>query len=148
MQSFVDQEAKAREEKAAFDHQERFPQTPEDAVALLSERGYGSPEALAAAADGTKSALSLPDPANIRKANERHALGVLVAHRSAVSRQEPAKDPVYSLPNPSDPNLTMRHLTDAGPLAVAQFQREHPDDFERLRRVEDNRMAGRSRPLP
>jgi hypothetical protein len=68
--------------------------------------------------------------------------------RRANTKPVVVPDPVYSLPSPSDPNLTMRHLTDAGPLAVAQFQREHPADFERLQRVEDNRLAGRSRPLP
>ena len=142
MQSFVDQEAKAREDKAAYVHQERFPQTPEDAVALLSERGYGSPEALAAAADGTGSALALPDPANLRKANERHALGVLVAHRSAVSRQEPAKEPIFNLPDPADPGLRMVDLVRHGPTLVKQFQEKHPEAFARLEVAERRRLAG------
>ncbi|MHB8799814.1 MAG: hypothetical protein ACYDBY_15240 [Thermoanaerobaculia bacterium] len=140
---FVDQEAKAREDKAAYDHQERFPQTPEDAVALLSERGYGSPESLTAALDGSVATeINLPSAENLRRANERHALGILTSHRAAVSRPVPVKEPTFNLPDPNDPGLRMVDLVRYGPTFVAQFQARHPEAFTRLEVAERRRLAG------
>lgn len=140
---FVDQEAKAREDRAAFAHQNRFPNDPEDAIALLSESGYGSRESLSAALDGSAAtAINLPSAENLRRPNERHALGVLVAHRSAVSRQEPVKPPTYNLPDPNDPGLKMTDLVKHGPTFVAQFREKHPDAFSRLDAAERRRLAG------
>ncbi len=149
MPQFVDQEAKAREEKAAFDRQERMPADVADAIAILSERGHGSPEMISRAIDGRpETECYLPVADRLRRPNEVLAFNMVVDARRANTKPVVVPDPVYVLPAPSDPALTMRHLTDAGPMAVAQFQREHPADFERLRRVENNRMAGGSRPLP
>lgn len=149
MVQFVDQEAKAREDKARFAHRNRIPRDVPDALALLSERGHGDPKTMALALDGDpKTELYLPSVDSLRSPSEVAAFNVLVGERRANTKPVITPDPKYSLPSPTDPNLTMRHLTDAGPLAVAQFQREHPDDFERLQRVQNNQMAGGSRPLP
>lgn len=146
---FIDQEAKAREDKARYDHYNRIPGTVEDALAVLSERGFGDPRTMALALDGDpKTEHFLPTTDSLRSPSEVAAYNLLIGERRANTKPVVTPDPKYNLPSPTDPSLTLRTLTAAGPMAVAQFQREHPDDFKRLERVENNRMARSGRPLP
>lgn len=141
---FVDTEAQARERKAAYDHERRYPTDPADAVELLVAAGYGTREGLSAALDGKpETAINLPAAENLRAPNLKTALGVITSHRSAVSRQAPVPvpEPVFSMPDP-DGDISMSDLTRRGPLFVRQFQTKFPEAYARLEAADRRRMAG------
>lgn len=140
-------ETQRQERLAAFALQNQMPADVADAVKILVDAGIGTAAGLndyLSGKPGTE--INLPSFDLVKRPNQSAAYNLVVSNR-AVIRREPTPDPVYSLPDPNNPGTTLRTLTAAGPMAVAQFQREHPDDFERLQRVENNRMAGAGRPL-
>ena len=141
-------ERAAAEQKAAYERQERMPADVADAVAILTAAGIGTVAGLndyLSGKPGTE--INLPSFDLVKRPHQAASFNLVVSNRTIIPR-EPTPDPVYSLPDPNNPGTTMRTLTAAGPLAVHQFKAKYPDDFERLQRVENNRMAGGSRPLP
>lgn len=135
-------EKEAAERQEAYARQERMPADVEDAIAILSEKGHGSVDSLrryVAGEPGTES--SLPSRERMSARNEFAALNVLVSSRKPPEPTR-AKEPVYNLPDPADPGLSMVDLVRHGPTFVAQFQAKFPEAFARLEVAERRRLAG------
>jgi len=135
-------EAERQEREKAFQHQERMPADVEDAIAILSERGHGSAESLRRYVAGEPgSGSNLPPTERLSSRNEFAALNLLVCARKP-AEPVPVKEPVYNLPDPANPDLTMLDLVKRGPLFVSQFRDKHPEAFARLEVAERRRLAG------
>lgn len=135
----TEQDAAAKE--AAYRNQERWPKDVTDAIDILSSAGIGTREGLTAYLDGKpESALNLPSFDLVKRPNQGMAYNLVVSSR-AVLPPEKVKEPAYSLPNPDDPALRMPDLTKHGAVFVAQFAKKYPEQYARLQRQEDRRLA-------